>query len=146
MNKTVWTIVGALAVVASAIVVIASFAMGGCDHMLETASGGTCWMKCHWTFVAASFTGIAGIASAVLAVLGKTTEGRRFAAIMTIVTAALVIFFTLDAGIGLCGNSSMQCHKTALVVRIASAAAIICSIAQIAGADQEKANAPKMKL
>lgn len=146
MKKTVWTIVGTLAVVASAIIVIASFAMGGCDHMLETTTGGSCWMKCHWTFVAAGFTGIAAVASSVLAVLGKTAEGRRFAAIMTIIAAALVIFFTLDAGIGLCGNSSMQCHKTALVVRVASAAAIICSIAQIAGADQEKANAPKMKL
>ena len=143
MSKTAWTVLGAITAIASAVIVIASFAMGGCDHMLETASGGTCWMKCHWTFVAASFTGIAGIVSAVLAVLGKTTEGRRFAAIMTIVTAALVIFFTLDAGIGLCGNSSMQCHKTALVVRIASAAAIICSIAQIAGADQERRTRPR---
>ena len=146
MSKTAWTVLGTIAAIASAVIVIASFAMGGCDHMLETTSGGTCWMKCHWTFVAAGFTGIAAVASSVLAVLGKTTEGRRFAAIMTIIAAALVIFFTLDAGIGLCGNSSMQCHKTALVVRVASAAAIICSIAQIAGADQEKANAPKMKL
>lgn len=38
MKKTVWTIVGTLAVVASAIIVIASFAMGGCDHMLETTT------------------------------------------------------------------------------------------------------------
>lgn len=87
MKKTVWTIVGTLAVVASAIIVIASFAMGGCDHMLETTTGGSCWMKCHWTFVAAGFTGIAAVASSVLAVLGKTAEGRRNAAVTTVVVA-----------------------------------------------------------
>lgn len=146
MNKTAWTIVGAIAVIASAAVVIASLAMGGCDHMLETTSGGTCWMKCHWTFIAASFTGIAGIASSVLAVLGKTAEGRRNAAITTVVVAAIVIFFTLDAGIGLCGNAAMHCHQTALVVRIAAAVAIVCGIAQVARANPEKANVPKMKL
>lgn len=146
MNKTIWTIVGALAVIASAAVVIASFAMGGCDHMLETTTGGNCWMKCHWTFVAASFTGIAVIVSSVLTVLSKTTEGRRNAAITTIVIAAIVIFFTLDAGIGLCGNTAMHCHQTALVVRIAAAVAIVCGIAQIAGANPDKASAPKMKL
>lgn len=146
MNKTVWTIVGALAVVASAIIVIASFAIGGCDHMLETATSGSCWMKCHWTFVAAGFTGIAAVASSVLAVLGKTAEGRRNAAVTTVVVAAIVIFFTLDAGIGLCGNAAMHCHQTALVVRIAAAVAIVCGIAQVAGANPEKANVPKMKL
>lgn len=146
MNKTAWTIVGAIAVIASAAVVIASLAMGGCDHMLETTSGGTCWMKCHWTFIAASFTGIAGIVSSVITVLAKTAEGRRVAAIMTIVVAAIVILFTLDAVIGLCGNAAMHCHQTALVVRIAAAVAIACGIAQSAGANPEKANAPKMKL
>lgn len=146
MNKTAWTIVGAIAVIASAAVVIASLAMGGCDHMLETTSGGTCWMKCHWTFIAASFTGIAGIVSSVITVLAKTAEGRRVAAIMTIVVAAIVILFTLDAVIGLCGNAAMHCRQTALVVRIAAAVAIVCGIAQSAGANPEKANAPKMKL
>lgn len=146
MNKTAWTIVGAIAVIASAAVVIASLAMGGCDHMLETTSGGTCWMKCHWTFIAASFTGIAGIVSSVITVLAKTAEGRRVAAIMTIVVAAIVILFTLDAVIGLCGNAAMHCHQTALVVRIAAAVAIACGIAQSAGANPVKANAPKMKL
>lgn len=146
MNKTAWAVLGAIATVASAAVVIASFAMGGCDHMLETTSGGNCYMKCHWAFVAAGFTGIAAVASSVLAVLGKTAEGRRGAAVATIVVAAIVIVFTTDLGIGLCGNAAMHCHQTALVVRIAAAIAIVCAVAQIAGANPEKVNAPKMKL
>ena len=103
-------------------------------------------MKCHWTFIAVSIFGVAGIASSVLALVGKTAEGRRFAAIGVIVVAALAIFATLDAGIGLCGNTAMHCHQTALGVRVASVAAAICAIVQLIKADPNTVNIPKMKL
>lgn len=146
MSKTVWTVAGIVEVVAAIAIVAIAAAMGGCDHTLETTSGGTCFMKCHWTFVAVSIFGIAGIASSVLALVGKTAEGRRFAAIGVIVVAVLAIFATLDAGIGLCGNTAMHCHQTALGVRIASVAAAICAIVQLAKADPNAVNIPKMKL
>ena len=146
MSKTAWTVAGIVEVVAAIAIVAIAAAMGGCDHTLETTSGGTCFMKCHWTFVAVSIFGIAGIASSVLALVGKTAEGRRFAAIGVIVVAVLAIFATLDAGIGLCGNTAMHCHQTALGVRIASVAAAICAIVQLAKADPNAVNIPKMKL
>lgn len=146
MSKTVWTVAGIVEVVAAIAIVAIAAAMGGCDHTLETTSGGTCFMKCHWTFVAVSIFGIAGIASSVLALVGKTAEGRRFAAIGVIVVAVLAIFATLDAGIGLCGNTAMHCHQTALGVRIASVAAAICAIVQLVKADPNTVNIPKMKL
>ena len=146
MSKTVWTVAGIVEVVAAIAIVAIAAAMGGCDHTLETTSGGTCFMKCHWTFVAVSIFGIAGIASSVLALVGKTAEGRRFAAIGVIVVAVLAIFATLDAGIGLCGNTAMHCHQTALGVRIASVAAAICAIVQLVKADPNAVNNPKMKL
>lgn len=146
MSKTAWTVVGIVEVVAAIAIVAIAAAMGGCDHTLETTSGGTCFMKCHWTFVAVSIFGIAGIASSVLALVGKTAEGRRFAAIGVIVVAVLAIFATLDAGIGLCGNATMHCHQTALGVRIASVAAAICAIIQLVKADPNAVNIPKMKL
>ena len=146
MNKTTWGVVGAIEVIAAIAVVAIATIMGGCDHTLETTSGGTCFMKCHWTFIAVSIFGIAGIASSVLALFGKTAEGRRFAAIGVIVVAVLAIFATLDAGIGLCGNTAMRCHQTALGVRIASVAAAICAIVQLVKADPNAVNIPKMKL
>lgn len=146
MSKTVWTVAGIVEVVAAIAIVAIAAAKGGCDHTLETTSGGTCFMKCHWTFVAVSIFGIAGIASSVLALVGKTAEGRRFAAIGVIVVAVLAIFATLDAGIGLCGNTAMHCHQTALGVRIASVAAAICAIVQLVKADPNAVNIPKMKL
>lgn len=146
MSKTAWTVVGIVEVVAAIAIVAIAAAMGGCDHTLETTSGGTCFMKCHWTFVAVSIFGIAGIASSVLALVGKTAEGRRFAAIGVIVVAVLAIFATLDAGIGLCGNAAMHCHQTALGVRIASVAAATCAIIQLVKADLDAVNIPKMKL
>ena len=146
MSRTTWTIVGVIEAIAAIAIIAVAAIMGGCDHTLETTSGGTCFMKCHWTFVAVSIFGIAGIASSVLALVGKTAEGRRFAAIGVIVVAVLAIFATLDAGIGLCGNAAMHCHQTALGVRIASVAAAICAIIQLVKADPNAANIPKMKL
>ena len=146
MSKTVWTVAGIIEVVAAIAIVAIAAIMGGCDHTLETTTGGTCFMKCHWTFIAVSIFGVAGIASSVLALVGKTAEGRRFAAIGVIVVAVLAIFATLDAGIGLCGNTAMHCHQTALGVRIASVAAAICAIVQLVKADPNAVNIPKMKL
>lgn len=146
MSKAAWTVVGIVEIIATAAVVLVATLMGGCDHTLETTSGGTCFMKCHWTFVAISIAGIAGIVGALLALIGKTTEGRRFAAIEVIVVAAISVFFTTDAGIGLCGNAAMHCHQTALGVWIASAVAIVCAIVQIVKANPDEANIPKMKL
>lgn len=146
MSKTTWTILGIIETIACIAIIAVAAIMGGCDHTLETTSGGTCFMKCHWTFVAVSIFGIAGIASSVLALVGKTAEGRRFAAIGVIVVAVLAIFATLDAGIGLCGNAAMHCHQTALGARIASVAAAICAIIQLVKADPNAVNIPKMKL
>lgn len=146
MSKTTWTIIGIIETIACIAIIAVAAIMGGCDHTLETTSGGTCFMKCHWTFVAVSIAGIAGIAGSILALLGKTTEGRRFAAIEVLVIAALAIFFTFDAGIGLCGNVAMHCHQTALGVRIASAIMAICAIVQLVKANPDAANIPKMKL
>lgn len=146
MSKTTWTIIGIIETIACIAIIAVAAIMGGCDHTLETTSGGTCFMKCHWTFVAVSIAGIAGIAGSILALLGKTTEGRRFAAIEVLVIAALAIFFTFDAGIGLCGNVAMHCHQTALGVRIASAIMAICAIVQLIKANPDAANIPKMKL
>lgn len=146
MSKTTWTIIGIIETIACIAIIAVAAIMGGCDHTLETTSGGTCFMKCHWTFVAVSIAGIAGIAGSILALLGKTTEGRRFAAIEVLVIAALAIFFTFDAGIGLCSNVAMHCHQTALGVRIASAIMAICAIVQLVKANPDAANIPKMKL
>ena len=71
MSKTAWIIIGVIEAVAAIAIVAISAIMGGCDHVLETTSGGTCFMKCHWTFIATAILGVAlgvRIASVVAAI------------------------------------------------------------------------------
>lgn len=62
-------------VMAMAAVVAVSVLMGGCAKPVETAAGGTVPMKCHWTFVATTLVGAAGVVTALLALAGRTKEG-----------------------------------------------------------------------
>ena len=124
-----------------AAVVAVSVLMGGCAEPVETAAGGTVPMKCHWTFVATTLVGAVGAVTALLALAGRTKEGRRFAAV-----AAATVLLTTPAGIGLCGNPDMSCHQTALVLWVAAGIALVVGIVQAAKADPKGAELPKMKL
>ena len=126
-----------------AAVVAVSVLMGGCAEPVETAAGGTVPMKCHWTFVA---TTLVGAVTALLALTGRTKEGRRFAGIATAAVAAATVLLTTPAGIGLCGNPDMSCHQTALVLWVAAGIALVVGIVQAAKADPKGAELPKMKL
>ena len=146
MKKQAWMILSALALVGMIAVVGASTLMGGCTSTIETAAGGTVPMKCHWTFIATKFIGIIGIVSCILALANSTKEGRRTAAVVTAVTALVIILVTSPVGIGLCANADMHCHQTALVVWIASGVSLVAAAVQAIKADPAAAERPKMKL
>ena len=129
-----------------AAVVAVSVLMGGCAELVETAAGGTVPMKCHWTFVATTLVGAVGAVTALLALAGRTKEGRRIAGIATAAVAAATVLLTTPAGIGLCGNPDMSCHQTALVLWVAAGIALVVGIVQAAKADPKGAELPKMKL
>ncbi len=146
MKQGAWITVGVLTLVCMAVVIVVSGVMGGCDHMLETTTAGEVPMKCHWTFVAAAYTGIIGLASAAISIGVKNTAARRTAAFITILTCVIVALYPTDLAIGLCANAEMHCHLTAYIVWITLAIAVILSIVQIVKANPADAEKPKMKL
>lgn len=146
MGRRAWMLLAVVGVMAMAAVVAVSVLMGGCAKPVETAAGGTVPMKCHWTFVATTLVGAAGVVTALLALAGRTKEGRRFAGIATVAVAAATVLLTTTAGIGLCANPDMSCHQTGLVLWVAAGIALVVGIVQAAKADPKGAELPKMKL
>ena len=146
MGRRAWMLLAVVGVMAMAAVVAVSVLMGGCAKPVETAAGGTVPMKCHWTFVATTLVGAAGVVTALLALAGRTKEGRRFAGSATVAVAAATVLLTTPAGIGLCANPDMSCHQTGLVLWVAAGIALVVGIVQAAKADPKGAELPKMKL
>lgn len=146
MGRRAWMLLAVVGVMAMAAVVAVSVLMGGCAKPVETAAGGTVPMKCHWTFVATTLVGAAGVVTALLALAGRTKEGGRFAGIATVAVAAATVLLTTPAGIGLCANPDMSCHQTGLVLWVAAGIALVVGIVQAAKADPKGAELPKMKL
>ena len=66
MGRRAWMLLAVVGVMAMAAVVAVSVLMGGCAKPVETAAGGTVPMKCHWTFVATTLVGAAGVVTALL--------------------------------------------------------------------------------
>ena len=64
MGRRAWMLLAVVGVMAMAAVVAVSVLMGGCAKPVETAAGGTVPMKCHWTFVATTLVGAAGVVTA----------------------------------------------------------------------------------
>lgn len=145
MNKQARIAVSTIPLICMTAVAAASALMGGCDKLIECASG-SFPMRCHWTFVACSVVGALGVVSSVCAVAAKGTEARRVAAASTLAAAAACFFLLSSAGIGLCQNAEMACYQTALVVRVCAGAAALAALVQIAKADDNKEALPKMKL
>ena len=133
MGRRAWMLLAVVGVMAMAAVVAVSVLMGGCAKPVETAAGGTVPMKCHWTFVATTLVGAAGVVTALLALAGRTKE-------------AATVLLTTPAGIGLCANPDMSCHQTGLVLWVAAGIALVVGIVQAAKADPKGAELPKMKL
>lgn len=146
MGRRAWMLLAVVGVMAMAAVVAVSVLMGGCAKPVETAAGGTVPMKCHWTFVATTLVGAAGVVTALLALAGRRRRGRRFAGIATVAVAAATVLLTTPAGIGLCANPDMSCHQTGLVLWVAAGIALVVGIVQAAKADPKGAELPKMKL
>lgn len=145
MKSSAWKILSAVPLACAAIGIIVSIANGGCAAMIECTSG-MVPMKCHWTFTAVPYILAAAAVTSIGALLAKTTEGRRMAALGTIATFAVAALIATPAGIGICAKAGMTCWATAYVVWAACAIAIIAAIIQMVKADPEAANAPKMKL
>ena len=146
MNKSIWKILSSVtAIIMAAISLIAFFAIDACP-MIETAAGGSVPMKCHWAFTAESWIGLIGITTGLLCATAKTMEGRRIAALTTLVVAVIVIMILTPAGIGICAHDDSSCHGPAYAIWALSAVGAILSIVLMAKADPTAAEKPKMTI
>lgn len=147
MNKRVWMIAGVVELVCMLAIIGISVLLGGCTGLIETATGGTVPMKCHWTFVATTFIGAIGVVTALLALVSRDKEGRRTAAIASAAVALASILIASPIGIGLCGgNEAMACHQSASVLWVVAGIALVIAVVQAVKADPEAVVVPKKKL
>jgi len=146
MGKSAWMVLCVVGAAVMAAMAVVSTVMGGCEGMLDLASGGSVPMKCHWTFMADTFVGILGAVIGLLGLTCKEQTGRRAIAFVLIVCAVVAIVLTTPSGIGLCGMEDMHCHGTAHIVWALGGIAIVVGIVQALKAKPTDANLPKMKL
>ena len=146
MSNTAWKVISAVEVVALAALTIWAAVSGGCTTQVELASGAGMPMKCFWTFKAVPVVGAVGVVSALLALFAKTREGRRFCSVVTACAAIAAMLVPTSLVIGLCANPEMHCHTTALGVWVIGAIGVVVAIVQVAKADPDAAERPKMAL
>ncbi len=143
MGKGAWTIMCVIGAVVMAGVSIVSSVMGGCDSMVELASGNSTFMKCHWTFVADTYIGGLGVVVALMGATCKDQSGRRMAGLVLVATALAAACMPAWFAIGLCADASMHCHATAMAVWALCAVAAIIGIVQIAKSRPAAVAGPK---
>lgn len=145
MSKKARIVLSVIPLACTAAIAGASFLVGGCDKLIECASG-SFPMRCHWAFVACGIIGLLGLISSTCALAAKGREGRLIAAAGTFAAAAACFLCLSSAGIGLCQNAEMACHQTALAVRILAGCAGAAALAQMAKAGDNEESLPKLKL
>lgn len=130
MKDSVWKTValaGGACMVACAIVCLL---MGGCERLLVTTEGGTCHMSCYWCFRASAATGVLGGIAALVQAFMADARSRRGTTLLVAAAAITTVLFNTTPLIGICGDVSMVCHETALVVDMLCAACLVlCAVA-----------------
>ena len=82
-----------------------------CTGMLTLESGKETFMKCHYTGQAAIAVAVILFAAAVVLFFSK--DCPKSIEVISIVSA-IMLFLLFTTLIGICANSEMQCHRTAL--------------------------------
>lgn len=134
---------GVATAVVIAIGALVAWAMGGCTAQIETAAGGQVPMKCHWTMIAVTLVEAMGAFSALGLAFVKCKVGRRWLACGGLIAQALALVALHTPLMGLCGDASMHCHETALVVTVLAVVAAVLCIVAAALADPKRADLPK---
>lgn len=125
MKDTVWKALSIVACLCMLAAAVACVHMGGCDRQLITTEGGTCYMRCYWCFRASSVLAAVGALSCLVQALMFEARARRGLACVSALVAVGVILLNATPVIGVCGDASMICHQTALVVNILCAICIV---------------------
>ena len=145
MKKKSWTVLGIVLAVLLAAIAIVSKVKGGCTAMIECSSG-MVPMKCHWTFVATCYVGVAGAVMALLGSFAASCEGRRLSVAAAGICSAVAMLLASPAGIGTCAHADSLCNGTAAIVYGLGAVAIVLAAIMALKADPAAAERPKMSL
>ncbi len=96
-----------------------------CQKLLTLDNGNQIPMKCHWAGQAAILVAALIIVLAVVAILaGKEHKKVQIG----IIAAGIGLILVFGPLIGVCMNSEMMCHTTALWGRVLGGAIIVCGI------------------
>lgn len=130
---------GLVTLIASFIIIGATkFFAPVCNKTLKLENGGECFMRCHYYGIALFLFGILLFVAAILTFIGKQDFKLP---VLIIVTAILILLLSNETiGTGICGNSEMMCHKTALFGRIG---AILTILGGILGLIKGKSKMPQ---
>lgn len=146
MSKTSWTVICIVGAVAMAAIAVVSGVLGGCSTAVELANGSSMPMKCHWTFVADAFVGVAGAVIALTAITCKEQTGRRAMGVALVMCALVAACLPTSLGVGLCANAEMHCHMTAAIVWVLCAVSAVVGIMQIVKSEPRDSELPKRSL
>lgn len=145
MNDRTWRILCIINALLFVAAIVVSAVMGGCDSLVQTASGGEMPMKCHWTFIATKFIGVIGVISSVAMMGFYEKYARRQVSAINLVTIIVMGLLTTPFGIGICAKSDMHCHTTQLVLLAILAAILVLSVIMIAKAEFKEEGTEKPK-
>ncbi len=145
MKDTVWKALSIVACLCMLAAVVVCVCMGGCDKQLITTEGGTCYMRCFWCFRASIVLAAVGALSCLVQAFLSEVRARRGLACVSALVAVGVILLNATPVIGICGDTSMICHQTALVVNILCAICIVLCLVGIVRPVQREEK-PKMGL
>ncbi|WP_449314513.1 DUF4418 family protein [Rubneribacter sp.] len=143
MTATAWRAMSLVATTLAAAAALAAGVSSGCAACVETAAGACVPMKCHYTFVAVCLVEALGAFGTLGLVFVKCKMGRRWLAAVGLAAHAAALALMRTGLMGLCGDTSMHCHETALLcTALAAAGALACAVL-IALADPRRATLPK---
>lgn len=146
MKMSAYRVLGVAAAVVIAAAAVVAIAMGGCTKPIETAAGGQVPMKCHWTMIAVALVEVVGAFSALGLAFVKCKIGRRWLAVGGMLAQVLAVAALYGPFMGLCGDATMHCHTTAMVVAVLAAVAVVLCLVAAALADPKRAEMPKRRL
>ena len=143
MKIHTWRLFAGAGVVLGAAAALAAFLIGGCDACVETV-GGTCLpMKCNYTLNAVLLCEVLGAFSFAGLGLVRCKIGRRWLACTTLLSQVLVMIALWTPFMGICADSAMKCHTTAMIVSVLGCVICVLCIVAVALADPKRADLPK---
>lgn len=129
MKNKITSIVSAIQVLMALCVIgVVKFWAPVCTGMLKLESGSEVFMKCHYTGQAAIAVSVILLAAAVVTFFMR--DGHKLVQIISIV-GAMMLFLLFTSLIGICANTEMACHTTALWAKGAAVVIIVAAVVDL---------------